>query len=215
MVSCPSLLWWNSWANGLERTLGITFFSGTFDGNGFVFKPRFVGNPISFNLYSWFAPFVSIKMELNLWVWWGVCMCKYGFYPSCLGSNIVRNDLCIVSFTSFGFIFPMLKHFDGFSIGHKCGTFHGFFYVNFFTHVPFICRLFVRHNLSPLFIPFRPFNFLCYLIITTLCKICLSSFHLWACVRVTFLPNFFFLCSFIFVFCIILQVFFPPIFSFL
>ncbi len=40
-------------------------------------------------------------------------------------------------------------------------------------------------NFSPLFVLFMFFNFLCSLVITLPCEICLSSFHLWAHVKMT------------------------------
>ncbi len=66
-------------------------------------------------------------------------------------------------------------------------------------------------NFSPLFVLFMFFSFLCYLVITLLHEICLSSFHPWAHIKVTSLLGLF-LCSFIFVFCVVFQTFFLHVF---
>jgi hypothetical protein len=50
---------------------------------------------------------------------------------------------------------------------------------------------------SLLFIPFMIFSFFCSVFITSLWEICLSSFQLWACVRVTPCWAFFYIRSFL------------------
>jgi hypothetical protein len=63
--------------------------------------------------------------------------------------------------------------------------------------------------------PFMPFDFFCSLVITPFWEICQSyqsSFCLWACIELTPLQGLF-LCSLIFMFCIVFQTFFSLVFS--